>query len=151
MYHDFLLIKKKSEDYSEFWDVFNDPKALKVHDDLIRYIADSLNWVPAMNPASSCEDCRGLCYYGPTVIKAEGARVLGGVLRSWVSVFKNGPKDLELTGGWIIPAESENSNGHYEMFAVDRDAVIDTFKEIAKLCDEVVAGKGDYYLLHLGI
>ena len=150
MLHDFLLVEKESEDYSEFWDLAHNPNACKVHDNFLHYIADTLKWVPSINPASGCKAQTGLCFYGPTVITDEGALVLKHVMSGWAQVFKAGPSVIPLTGGFVVSPESE-AGGYFDKFSIDRDSVIETLTNIVHLCEKVARSNGSLYLLHRGI
>src|SRR3712207_6567195 len=99
--HEFLLVSRKEHEYSEYMNFINDPSAIEIHDDLLGYIADTLKWIPTYNPAKS-EKCAGLCWYGPTVIQSEGARIAAQIFRAWAELLSCGPRELQLTGSWGV-------------------------------------------------
>lgn len=70
--HDFLLIDCKIDRDVDLLQYVNDPRALKLHDDFVRYIADTLVWIPCFNP-SIWEPCNGLNMWGVTLIREDGA------------------------------------------------------------------------------
>ncbi len=86
-YHDFLLLSRAEHRFSDYMEFINDPVAIRIEDDLIRYIADTLEWIPTLNPAKNNESHRGLCYYGPTVIHTEGAQVASPIFNGWAELF----------------------------------------------------------------
>ncbi|MFP5285640.1 MAG: hypothetical protein ACLGI9_07875, partial [Thermoanaerobaculia bacterium] len=68
--HDFLLRDRSvhpETDYSR------SGKAILLHDDFLRYISDSLKWIPTENPARKGEPGMGLNFWGPTSIPHRGA------------------------------------------------------------------------------
>ena len=100
-YHEFQLLAAERRQRSNYMKPMRGPHIVQVHDDLIGYVRDTLNWVPTFNPAKK-EGHRGLCRYGVTVIDGEGASKFALVLDAWASLFACGPKDLTLTGDYIL-------------------------------------------------
>src|SRR5579884_991947 len=97
--HEFLLLPEKDNDYSGYMNHFNDLNALKLNDDIVLYMMDTLRWVPSINPANPNQWCGyGLNYYGPTVINKTGAEKTARLLRLWAALLQEGPDALELTG-----------------------------------------------------
>ena len=73
------------------------PPEVEIHDVLIRYMNDTLRWIPARDPRRG-EPCAGLDLYGPTCIHTEGARVARAVFSAWAALYVLGPEMLDLTG-----------------------------------------------------
>jgi hypothetical protein len=49
--HDFLLLSRKEHPFENWRNFYHHPDALLIHDNVIGYMADSLNWIPTYNPA----------------------------------------------------------------------------------------------------
>ena len=151
--HDFLLVARKEFDYWDSSNFYNHPQAIHLHDDLMHYIGDSLKWIPCHVPArrNKLHEHKGLNFYGPTIIKEEGASAAHNIFSLWAELFSLAPKVLKLTGawGWIEgePAES----GKYSTIIVERDKVVITFRQIAEYGKRVIASEGSLYILHMGI
>lgn len=148
--HEFLLLPEKDSNYSDYIQHFNDPKALKVDDDFVLYIRDTLNWIPTINPANPDEwGGYGLNYYGPTVINKTGAGKAARIFSLWASLLEEGPVEVELTGGYEWGEGEFPPSGHYAIIPAPRDLVVKTFKDIAELAEQ--ATSGNYFVLHLGV
>lgn len=143
LYHDFFLVSRKEHEFSDYMFFINSPDSLKIHDDLIRYMLDSMNWLSTYNPAKS-EDHKGLCLYGPTIIRTEGAGIAAKVFRSYADLFSNGPMKLLLTGPW-------GAEGGYQQIEFERDVVVGELRQLAADLDRVAGSNDEMYVLHLGI
>jgi hypothetical protein len=49
--HDFLLLSVREYAYGDYMKLINHRKAIHIHDDVMHYLADTLNWVMCYNPA----------------------------------------------------------------------------------------------------
>lgn len=147
--HDFFLVRSAEFAPRDFGHFTTLPGEVQLHDDILRYLGDSLAWIPTHNPARD-EPGMGLCMYGPTVIFAEGARVAAAVFSTWARLFSFGPRSLDLTGayGW---QGDDPSSGHYERIRVERDVLCERLGHLVRLTEQVAAGTGELYLLHYGI
>lgn len=77
----------------------NHPDAVHVHDDLLRYMGDTLSWMVCYNPGpTGMPQCAGLNWEGPTIIRRDGAEAMMHVFDSWASLLAGGPRMLQLTG-----------------------------------------------------
>jgi hypothetical protein len=158
--HDFLLLSRNEHPFS-YWNLFyHRPDAVLIHHDLLEYIGDSLKWIPTYNPAAHHPD-RGLCWFGPTIIKEDGAEITRNVFTLWAELFAHGPSVLKLQGpfGWevdndlekdgyekVIPGSAKNNR-----LIVNRNEFIKKLKTIAGYADQVLQSDGDLYILHIGI
>lgn len=149
-YHDFLLLSLTEHRFSDYTRFINDPRAIQLEDDLLRYIANTLEWIPTHNPAKN-ESHRGLCFYGPTVIHTEGASAAAAIFCSWADLFACGPKNLIFTGGWAWIEGDPPNEGEYEKLIVDRDDVVGKLQQIANYAKQIVETDGDYFILHWGV
>jgi len=149
-YHDFLLLSRNEHRFSDYNRFINDPRAIQIEDDLIQYIADTLKWIPAHNPAKN-ESHRGLCFYGPTVIHTEGASATAAIFDSWAALFASGPDNLMLTGSWTMVEGDPPNEGKYETLNFDRDDVVGKLRQIADYAKQIVETHGDCFILHLGV
>lgn len=149
--HDFLLLSSQEYSSSNLSQWINSPKAILIHDDVIRYIQDTLNWITCYNPGRKMTKHKGLNLYGPTIIKSDGAPRAEKVFTAWAMMFSNGPKKIQLTGAfeWV---EGDNiESGHYSKIRADRDEMAAKFTELANYAKKVAGSKGELLILHLGI
>lgn len=156
--HDFLLLDRDTDGEWEPGRFHHDPRAVHLHDDLVRYIGDTLAWVPTVNPARR-EPHHGLCMWGPTLIEAEGAAVAERVFGLWAELFEVGPPVLSLTGSYSWPASDDPPGGErvtqleggYDRLEYDRDEVVGVLRQVAAWCGTVRSGGGKLYLCHFGV
>ena len=80
---------------------------------------------------------KGPNFYGPTVIREDGAVDAEKLFTAWATLFSMGPKRIKLTG------DSE--------IRIDRDQVVDRLRRLAKYSKSVANSNGALFLLHLGI
>jgi hypothetical protein len=91
--HDFLLLDQDVDGQTEFVRFAGDPRGVRLHDDLIQYMVDTLAWIPTTNP-SRRHAHRGLCLCGVTIIDTAGAAVAERVFPAWADLFAAGPPIL---------------------------------------------------------
>jgi hypothetical protein len=106
--HDFLLLDREADGEWELTKFVRDPRALHLHDDLVRYMGDSLAWLPTFNPARR-EPHSGLCMWGSTIVDENGALVAERVFLAWADLFAVGPTILALTGNFSWEAEAASA------------------------------------------
>ncbi|MCC9608872.1 hypothetical protein LOC68_08090 [Blastopirellula sp. JC732] len=148
--HKFLLLPENEGDYAAYAQHVSDPRALKVSDDLIRYMLDTLNWIPSINPANQAAwNGYGLNYYGPTVINKTGAPKAARIFLMWGSLFQEGPDKIELTGSYQWLEGAPESSGQYEKITMPRESIAKTILDLAELAEGAISG--EFYLLHVGI
>jgi len=157
-FHDFLLLSRIDYDYTDYMKLINNRHALRIHDNLIHYIADTLRWITCYNPAKKgLPKHKGLNLYGPTIIKSDGAEAAWKVFRAWADLFSIGPKEIELKGYYILDEGEgglevvEERGGQYEKLSFKRDEIMRQFKKVASYCREVSEGGEEVFLLHLGV
>jgi hypothetical protein len=157
--HDFLLLDRDRDGEWELLRFINDPRAIHLHDDFVRYMQDTLAWIPTTNPARG-EPHRGLCMWGPTLIEAEGAGVAERVFRGWAELLAAGPPRLVFTGGFSWTAEKDappvgeritQLEGGYDRLEFDRDEVVGVLHQLTACCGQVRSGAGKLYLYHDGV
>lgn len=122
---------------------------VRLHDDIVRYILDSLNWIPSYNP-SKRERHTGLNLYGITLISSEGAHRTAQIFRAWGALFSMGPEELDLTGGWTC-LERPKEEGRYQTIRSNRDSLVKSLQSISMQCDETAVSEHKAFVLHLGI
>jgi len=96
--HDFLLLSATEHRYTDYLKWVNHPTAIQIHDDVMHYMEDSLNWITCYNPAQKMMTHRGLNLYGPTVIKSDGAVDAEAVFTIWAGLLSIGSMSYKLTG-----------------------------------------------------
>ncbi|MDB9513015.1 Coagulation factor 5/8 type-like protein [Kamptonema animale CS-326] len=150
--HDFLLLPEGKVNYRDYTKYFRNPSAVKLHDDFIHYVNDTLKWVSTLNPDHPKEwQGYGLNLYGVTIINKQGAEVFHHVVESWAKLFSKAPAKLQLRGHWIsdIDDEGVESEPYYEQLEFDRDMVVKNLITLATYADKTCGG--DFFILHLGI
>ncbi|WP_439631738.1 hypothetical protein [Gemmata sp.] len=157
--HDFLLLDRDHDGEWELLRFINDPRAIHLHDDFVRYVQDTLAWIPTTNPARG-ERQRGLCMWGPTLIELEGAGVAERVFAGWAELLAAGPPRLELTGRFSCtaaddaPAAGEpvtELEGGHDRLEFDRDDLVVVLRQLTRWCSQVRSGAGRLYLYHGGV
>ena len=158
--HDFLLLDLQIDGEWEAHRFIHDPRVLHLHDDLVRYMEDTLAWIPTFNPTRK-ETQSGLCMWGPTIIGVEGAGVAERVFRAWADLFAVGPSILSLTGvySWAVegdaaPPVGERGSalqGGCDKLAFPRDEVVAVLRQMAEYAGRVQSAGDRLYLLHQGV
>ena len=149
-YHDFLLLSQTECDFSDYMQFINDPRAIHVEDDLIRYMADTLAWIPTHNPSTN-EFHYGLCTHGPTVIHTDGASSAAAIFDAWATLLDCAPATTNLTGGWSTIEGDPPGTGQYEQIDFARDEAVPKLRLIADYAKQIVETNGDYFILHSGV
>ena len=129
----------------------NHRKAIHIHDDVMGYLRDSLNWVNCYNPAMKMKKHKGLNYYGPTVIKKDGAERAEEIFTAWADLFSACPKTIRLTGAYEWTVRQSKEEGSYAIIRVDRDELVPKLRTIAEYSKSVRSSNDELFLLHLGI
>jgi hypothetical protein len=149
-YHDFHLLDNSENNYKKYLAVRSD---VKLPDDLIRYMLDTLDWVPTELPRSEkIIPFQGLDTYGSTIIKGESANILCQIISAWINLFSFSPKRLIITGSWTQyynEDEQPEGEGYYEKLEFDRDQIIRNLKKLTEYAQ--VVANGEHYILHIGI
>lgn len=161
MQHEFWLLREGQYAYTvngrDLKSQGNDPVIL--HDDILRYFFDSLQWIPTFNPAKSETDY-GLNWWGLTIINQTGGSVFYRMWSAWAQILVCGPEKLRLRGPftWQWPfTESEHlikedqidALGHYETLELDRDELVNICTIFARFGEQ--AATGEFFILHEGI
>jgi hypothetical protein len=153
-FHDFLLVDSKQYDYSQYMELIHHPSSVRIGDDVIFYIGDSLQWISSYKPPwrnKKEEAMSGLNLYGPTVIKSEGAKVAESVFDAWISLFGNAPDNMTLRGPFEGYEGSLLEEGDYSVLKLRRDELLDSLTKISDSCRIVQESNDRMYLLHLGV
>lgn len=145
--HEFLLVQEPLET-TEVWLLRENVKVIDevlIHDDLIQYISDSLEWIPSKNPTKKGNPPgQGINYFGVTLFDQPSAVSLTGIFTAWKNLFEHAPSTFVLTEGLIYAREEE-----YERIPFNRDEVVRQFEKMISMADLLATGR--YSLYHLGI
>jgi len=141
-YHEFVAVAEREHPRAAYLSLLHSPEAVRVADDLVRYIGDTLDWVPSSNPAGGESRQTGLNYFGPTIIDPPATAQLARIIRSWIAIFRLGPERLQLRGWW---SETDQA---YERLEFERAALIAVLEQLEAMTERVGPGE---YLVHLGI
>ena len=125
--HDFLLLSAREHRYIDYLKWINNPNAIQIHDDVMQYMEDSLNWIRCYNPAQKMTTHLGLNFYGPTVIKSDGAVDAEAVFNTWARLLSTGPISYKLTG------------------------LVASLITVAKYSKSVANSNDELFILHLGM
>lgn len=124
--HEFLLLSRSEHPYENYLRWLHHPTAIRVHDDILSYLSDTLKGVVCYNPGNKMTKHIGLNWYGPSVIKHDGALLLKQIFVNGESLFGNVPNS-------------------------DQELIIKTIRILAGYANQVANSKADLYILHLGI
>ena len=158
--HDFLLLDRELDGDSELSRFIHDPRAVHLHDDFVRYLSDTLSWIPTFNPSRREPHC-GLCMWGMTTIEAQCAPLAERVFRGWAELLALGPAELSLTGNFAFAADSGEPapvgervtqlEGGYHRLSFDRDETVRVLRQLAAYSRAVANANGRLYILHIGV
>ena len=158
--HDFLLLAYDEHPIEQWQRCYNNPAAIKIHNDVLEYMSDTLKWIPTYNPAKK-QPNEKLCWFEPTVIRELGAEIAANVFRSWVELFSRGPEQLLLTGqfAWQVANDPDKdgfervvaNSAAYERLTFSRDPLIEKLRRLVSYAVRVHQSSGTHYILHLGI
>ncbi|WP_415579300.1 hypothetical protein [Filibacter tadaridae] len=119
-----------------------------IHDDLVLYMMDTLNWIPSKNPGKEGNPTsHGINYWGVTLFDKQSSESLLGIFNSWRDLFKNAIPTFELTGNFV--EGDDDQEGHYEKLKLNRDEVLKQLDKMISLVERLAGG--DFYLYHCGI
>jgi hypothetical protein len=152
--HEFFLVSYDEYEEMGYDGYCSTPEDLSnvvlIHDDIIQYIQDSLNWIPSINPAMNYQKQFGLCNYGITLFDKEGASAVYNLAKAWADLFSNAPTNLKLTGNYgFYGIKDGKPVGKYNLVEVEREKLVDNFRKLQCFSEKVILG--DYLLLHHGI
>jgi hypothetical protein len=152
--HDFYLAPtdlKSKRDIIEYVDSIKELALghVGIHDDLINYMSDTLNWVPMKNtPFTKRSIEMGLDHYGMTILDEDSVTSLKEVLSGWKMIFSSAPKIIELTGSYYT-IEGEDWEGEYEKLHFERDLILEQLNTLLSFIDEIE--KNGHKIYHMGI
>ncbi|MBE1557135.1 hypothetical protein [Sporosarcina limicola] len=152
MNHEFYLIANTT-DVKDFWmyreNNNNVIDSIEIHDDLIQYIYDSLEWIHSKNPGlRGTTNGQGINYHGVTLFDKQSSVDLLNIFSSWRDLIKNAPATFELTGKFFYDEEGKIGREH-EKLVFNRDEVIKLFEKMILMSRQL--DEGNLYLYHCGI
>jgi len=149
--HKFFCLRKGEKRYEKFTEFYRATPDVEIHDDLIRYIYDTLLWVPCTHLSGRKKKMTyGLMLYGDTIIKQEGAEIFGHVIESWAHLFSKAPSKFELKGGVMVQRDGiVREPIEFYKIEIERDVGEESAISLGNYAKEAAAG--DYFILNLGI
>ncbi|TAA71990.1 hypothetical protein [Planococcus salinarum] len=139
-YHELMSSSEKNPDIID---------SIDIPDDLIQYIADSLNWIPCKYPAlSMTREVKGIDCYGVTLFDHTSAATMKSIFTAWHSLFTNSPEKLELAGEFVVSSK-KNILGEYEHLFYSRDNVLELLKRLLSMIERLE--EENLFLYHFGI
>ncbi|WP_195970943.1 hypothetical protein [Clostridium thermobutyricum] len=165
MYHDFILVKKTTINTKNKFDklisnYFNNNKDeisfVKIRDDLILYIFDTLKWLESDFYELGVR--KGISYHGITIIKDENAKKAKDIIEAWKNLFSNGDEVIKLTGEYIFENELEYDEfgkkyykyGQYKKIFLKKDEVLKSLEGLEKFL-KISSENKEYCVVHFGI
>lgn len=146
--HEFLVVdarKFSPRDYAKFCGTRD---CATLPDDVCRYIADSLEWIPTFNPTVNDHPPQfGLNFHGPTAILPEHASHTAAIFKAWADLFRQAPASFELTVN--SEHQTKSKEPRPSRFEVDRDSTVRALSNISAMATQV--SRGDHFLLHFGL
>lgn len=153
--HDFVVLNKEIYTYKDYMNVINKVSYdVSIHDDLILYFYDFLQWIPAYNPSMEIKHM-GLNLYGVTAIDIEGATQAYDLFVRIVDIFKLSPETLKLNGGCSYQlADDEDpfseskecriirNSLEQEKLTYQRDEIVEQFEKLVECFKKVIDSKG---------
>ncbi len=142
-YQEFILIPQ-TVSYEEGYVNFREFPTVKVSDDLITYLWDSLQWIPTVDIQSgydNCEETMGISRWGLSVIEKKGAVIAQNILMSWRDLFRNAGDPVIIS----IPG----SGGPFVKYAIPQSELIEQLEELTYFCHKVTEGK--HWILQYGV
>ncbi len=156
LYHSFFLLEsdkylpsRKRETIIDFDEIFENNKCVNIQDDHLRYMNDTLLWIPTYNYWKK-EISHGLNLHGETVIQKNGAFVAHKVFTNWSNLFRCGTRTFEITGNYTFIVDNPEQ-GFYEMLNINRDEFVETLETLAFYCEEVIKSDDQKFIWHFGI
>jgi hypothetical protein len=146
--HEFYCLNEGKFNYANYQSYDKKDSQVTIHDDLIRYINDTLMWVPCIHLSGNhYKETYGLSLYGATVINQDGASMLTHVLSSWENLFSKAPTNFELNGG--VTVKSDGTVGDFHKIRVERDEFLNHLNILINYANKTL--KEEYFILHFGI
>ncbi|WP_066801795.1 hypothetical protein [Moraxella oblonga] len=144
--HYFTVIANNGDTF-----IHNDnPNKATIHDDIIQYLMDSLNWITALAHCDTEQPIQGLCYYGITGFNQSLITPFKNLIIAWRAVFANTPDQFILTGSYFTIVGNDNFKGDYEKITVCRDELLAQLDTLIGYC-VLVENDKNLILLHNGI
>lgn len=146
-WHDFYLLPEETEPYAGYRKWIRGPGSVRLSDEIISHLYESLEWIPTLNPANAKEwGGYGINRWGPTVIHRDGAPTAQRVFSAWAELFSAGPAELVLPGEWVFgPGDEEG----YQRLLVSRDEIVQQMRTLAEYAERSAGGEA--YILHIGV
>jgi len=146
-WHDFFLLQEGLEPYAGYGKWIGGPGTVRLSDDIIGCLYDSLEWIPSLNPSNPAEwQGHGLDRWGPTVINREGAPTALRVFSAWAELFAAGPAQLVPCSDY---SEGPDDEKGYLRLLVPRDELVEQMRTLADYARRSVDGEA--YILHIGV
>ncbi|MEG3838512.1 MULTISPECIES: Coagulation factor 5/8 type-like protein [unclassified Microcoleus] len=149
--HRFFCLREGEVSYAEYMKYFKIKFEVSIHDDVMRYMNDTLMWIPCTHlSVRHRRKAHGLMLYGDTIINQEGVEMFYHVIESWYRLFSKAPEKFQLDGGIIIEADrTVSSPPKVHTIEVERDLLLEKLRILLNYANQVI--EGEFFILHLGI
>jgi hypothetical protein len=150
MKHNFFFIKGKIK-YSTFHEYLNVESDAILHDDIIRYIRDSFQWVPSIQVSLPYKrETYGLHEYGINIISSNGSEIFYNVISAWKDLFSQAPQTFEINLGVLCDHEGIAKYPiEFRKITIQRDLLLENLHKLSECAKKAANGEG--YILHLGM
>jgi hypothetical protein len=146
--HKFYCVPSTQNGYITYEKYYDMEATVSIHDDLIRYINDTLLWIPAIHLSKGkLKKTYGLSLYGVSVINGQGISIFIKIIDSWIKLFSEAPESFQLSGGSNI--HSNEVGQDVFKFTVVRNDLITQLSMLRNIGEKSL--DGEYCILHLGI
>lgn len=135
--HQFAIISKEST----IKIVSADMDCVEIPDDILEYIADTLEWITSSWNGKELK--QGISYYGFSIIEGDEIIKLMTLIQKWKELFELAPGSFRLTGSFSV------SEKDYEKKEVYKSDIIKTFDSWLRLCKKALDTNSK--ILHNGI
>lgn len=175
MFHEFMLLERARivRDFDYPLAPLAGTEALRVHDEVLGLLGQSLGFIPTFNPSRGDVPQHGLNLAGLTFIHGDGAAVAARVFAAWADLYAAAPPRFARVGDGFSTVELDEQslvdwppqdigvgtrqhrveddlgNGHVHL-ELDRDALVAVLRQLAGWCTRAAADTR-LCVLHLGL
>lgn len=140
--HEFCLLPKIDKKEKLTYNLIKEmaEEIVKIDDELILYLNDSLNWV---NSIINAKESNGISYYGITIFQEENIVKLKNVILKWSELFILAPEEIKITG------EYDEKNKKYKIIKLNKKNTCQSLKKLSELLE--MAKDEEKVIVYMGI
>jgi hypothetical protein len=146
LYHNFLIGEFEIS-YGELLENLSKDTLVKLHDDFISYIWDSMCWLSTDDMLKSgSRPKKGLSRWGITRVHGDSLKKFARIIGIWKDLFLEAPSEVVLTGSYSF---DDNPEGAYEKLVYNKDYLVNMLTQLVKICEFSI--DNDKCVYHYGI